>query len=192
MTEKQRLRNRARQRLGTLTTDDRDGYSRRIADLVWQLPEAARASAILLYASVGQEVQTARIADEARRRGILVTYPRCLPEANEMTLHRVEDDVDLLPHGRFGIREPAPHCPITAVGDIDIAFLPGVGWDRSGHRLGRGAGFYDRLLSDPEWRAFACGLFFSIQEVATIPHDPWDVPLDAVVTERGVWRRDPR
>jgi 5-formyltetrahydrofolate cyclo-ligase len=74
------------------------------------------------------------------------------------------------------------------VEEVDAALVPGLGWDRSGGRIGRGAGYYDRLFADPEWRGFRCGLFFAAQEADVLPTDPWDAPLDAVVTEREVWR----
>jgi 5-formyltetrahydrofolate cyclo-ligase len=74
------------------------------------------------------------------------------------------------------------------VEEVDLAFIPGLAWDRGGHRLGRGAGFYDRLLGDPRWRGFRCGLFFAAQEVPRIPFDPWDAQLDAIITEAETWR----
>jgi 5-formyltetrahydrofolate cyclo-ligase len=66
---------------------------------------------------------------------------------------------------------------------VDAALVPGLAWDRDGRRLGRGAGYYDRLLASPGWRAFRCGVFFAGQEVARVPVEAWDVRLDAVVTE---------
>jgi 5-formyltetrahydrofolate cyclo-ligase len=69
-----------------------------------------------------------------------------------------------------------------------MALIPGLAWDRNGNRLGRGGGYYDRLLAGEEWRAFRCGIFLSVQKLTTIPHDPWDSPLDAVVTEAEIVR----
>ena len=143
---------------------------------------------VLVYASLPGEVPTERLVAGARARGIGVTYPRCLPEGRQMTLHAVQTDDDLQAVGAYGIREPAAHCATIDVEAIDIAFLPGLAWDRTGHRLGRGAGYYDRLLGDRRWRAFRCGLFFAIQEVADIPSDPWDAVMDAVVTEHETLR----
>jgi len=103
-----------------------------------------------------------------------------------MTLHAVGDLGDLRP-GRYGIREPdADACPVVGVAAVDAALVPGLAWDRAGHRLGRGGGYYDRLLGHPAWRAFRCGLFFAAQEVPPLPADEWDSPLDAVLTEREI------
>lgn len=159
-----------------------------IARRVWTLPEVAAARSVLLYSALAGEVPTLEIAAEARRRGIAVVYPRCLPEGR-LALHRVDAE-DALLRGRYGIREPDPACaPEAGVAEVEVALVPGLAWDRRGQRLGRGAGYYDRLFALPDWSGWRCGLFFAAREVPRVPADPWDVPLDAVVTEREVWRR---
>jgi 5-formyltetrahydrofolate cyclo-ligase len=188
MSDKAALRLQARRRLAEVHPDQRKVWGELIADGLWSLPETRTARTILLYASLPEEVPTDAIAARARVGGQAVVYPRCLPEGREMTLHPVVSEEELTTIGRFGIREPASHCPTTDLSDVDLAVIPGLAWDRSGNRLGRGAGYYDRLLASPAFRAFRCGLFFSIQELPTIPADPWDRPLDAVVTEGGIWR----
>jgi 5-formyltetrahydrofolate cyclo-ligase len=182
---KDNVRREARARLGSLTPALREAAGREIARRVWQLPEIATARSLLVYASLPSEVPTDAIAHEARQRGITVVYPRCLPETREMMLHHPAGGDELRP-GQFGIREPDAACPIVSVEEIEAALIPGLAWDRRGGRLGRGAGYYDRLLGAPEWRGFACGLFFAAQEAESIPMDAWDVRLDAVVTEREV------
>ena len=128
------------------------------------------------------------IAAEARQRGLDVTYPRCARSGPAMTLHDVEKPDQLKAGGRYGLREPVAGCRAVTLQEVDVVLLPGLGWDRFGGRLGRGAGFYDRLLAEPGWGGFRCGLFFAAQEFPRIPVDPWDVPLHAVVTEEEVWR----
>lgn len=185
---KDQVRRAVRARLRALTPAERAQAGAEIARRVWMVPEVAEAKKLLLFASLPEEVPTDAIAEEARRRGIEVIYPRCLPATRELALHRTRGPEELRA-GQFGIREPdADACPIVRIEEIDAALLPGLAWDRRGGRLGRGAGYYDRLLADPGWRALRCGLFFAVQEVETVPTDPWDVPLDAVVTEREIVR----
>jgi 5-formyltetrahydrofolate cyclo-ligase len=181
------IRAEARAFLRALPPAERAAAEAQIARRVWDVPEVAGARTLLLYASLPEEVGTDAIAAEARRRGTTLVYPRCLPEGR-MTLHSV-DSPDALRPGRFGIREPdADACPVREVGDIDAALIPGLAWDREGHRLGRGGGYYDRLLAHPDWRGFRCGLFFAAQETAAVPREAWDIRLHAIVTECEVIR----
>jgi 5-formyltetrahydrofolate cyclo-ligase len=184
---KAELRREAVAALRALDPAARARASAALAAHLWTLPEVAGARHLLLFASTAQEPDTDPIAEEARRRGIAVLYPRCLPE-RALALHAVATPAALRT-GRYGIREPdRDACPVTEVEGVDAALVPGVAFDRTGARLGRGAGYYDRLLASPGWRAFRCGVFFAGQEVARVPLDPWDVRLDAVVTEAGAVR----
>ncbi len=89
---------------------------------------------------------------------------------------------------RFGIVEPRASAMSTAHG-MDIILLPLVGFDRQGHRLGMGAGFYDKTLSKLRRpRPVLIGIAFACQQVNQLPHDPWDIPLDAIITEHGLRR----
>jgi 5-formyltetrahydrofolate cyclo-ligase len=193
VTIKDELRRELRARLRALSPEEREAAARDIARGVWKVPEVAGARVLLLYASLPEEVPTDEIAREALRRGITVVYPRCVTGTREMTLHALER-LEELAAGSYGIREPHPACPLVSVGELDAALVPGLGWDRAGGRIGRGAGYYDRLFGDPGWRAFRCGVFFATQEAAWVPMEPWDVRLDVVVTEQGVWKfiRAPR
>ncbi|HEX6748881.1 MAG TPA: 5-formyltetrahydrofolate cyclo-ligase [Longimicrobium sp.] len=186
---KAELRAEARRRLRALTEPEREAAEAALDARLWTVPEIAGARTLLLFADLPEEVTTDAIAAEALRRGITVVYPRTVPESHAMTLHRVSS-LDHLLTGNYGIREPDPaRCPTIPETEIDAALVPGLAWDRAGNRLGRGAGYYDRLFGAPEWRGFRCGIFFSFQEMDHIPTETWDLPLDAVVTDREVWRR---
>lgn len=185
---KDEARREARERLRALDAAARALASGEAARRVWTVPEVAEARVLLLYAHLPGEVETDAIAREAARRGIVVTYPRCLPETREMALHRVGATEQLLP-GAYGIREPdGLVCPLVSAEEVDAALVPGLAWDRAGRRLGRGAGYYDRLFALPRWRGFRCGLFFAAQEMDAVPAEAWDAAMHAVVTEREVWR----
>lgn len=188
MSAKRAAREAARARLRSLPAERRAVLGARAAECVWSVPEIESARVLLLFASMPEEVPTDTVAAEARQRGIETVYPRSLLEDRRLALHVVRDDGDLK-MGAFAIREPAAGCASVAVEEVDVALIPGLAWDRHGGRLGRGAGYYDRLLAEPGFRALRCGLFFSIQEAADLPADPWDQPLDLVVTETEVWRR---
>jgi 5-formyltetrahydrofolate cyclo-ligase len=101
---------------------------------------------------------------------------------------------DPLVSNRFGIPEPDldPASQLDAA-DMAVILLPLVGFDRAGHRLGMGGGFYDRSLAfrtaRPAPPPRLVGVAYAAQETAALPDDAWDVPLDAIVTEQG--RIDP-
>lgn len=81
--------------------------------------------------------------------------------------------------GRFGI--PEPTAPAFAAGDeLDLIIVPGVAFDRTGRRIGRGGGFYDRLL--PQYRALRAGICFDFQCLEALPAEEHDVRMDFVVT----------
>jgi len=70
------------------------------------------------------------------------------------------------------------------VNQVDLLLVPAVACDRRGYRLGYGGGFYDRLLSQPEWQQKpAIGIIFDFARLPTLPFDPWDQPLTSICTE---------
>ena len=188
MVTKGELRAEAKRRLRALSDEERAQAEARLDGRVWEVPEVAGAGTLLVFADLPEEVSTDALALEGLRRGITIVYPRTEHETRTMTLHRVTS-LDQLRTGRFGIREPVPElCPMVEPEAIDAVLVPGLAWDRRGGRLGRGAGYYDRLFGHAAWRGFRCGIFFAFQEVDQVPTEPWDVPLQAVVTDREVWR----
>jgi 5-formyltetrahydrofolate cyclo-ligase len=184
---KTELRREARRRMASQTPEDRLLRGRAIMERLLAEPEIAAARSILLYSSLPEEVPTELIAEDAWRRGVIVTYPRCLPETREMTIHEVAE-LSMLEADAYGIPAPGAACPLIGVGEIDVAIVPGLAWDRTGGRLGRGAGYYDRLLGHPEFRGLRCGVFFATQEMEAIPMERWDVRLDLIVTEAETLR----
>jgi len=188
MRSKDELRRILHARLAAMSIEERRAATSVIQGAVRSLPEVRGAGTVLGYASLPLEVGTDELLSEAWRRGRRVVLPRCGAGGGRMTLHQTRGAEELSP-GRYGIREPAEECEAISIGEIEVALVPGLGWDRNRSRLGRGAGYYDRLLGSPEWGGLTVGLFYSAQELEEIPRDPWDVPLDLIVTERKVIRR---
>jgi 5-formyltetrahydrofolate cyclo-ligase len=73
----------------------------------------------------------------------------------------------------------------------DAVLLPMNGWDRQGYRLGYGAGFFDRTLASLAKKPLTVGISYELAKLDTIHPQSWDLPMDYVVTEKGVYRRDP-
>lgn len=83
---------------------------------------------------------------------------------------------------KYNIMEPTSQCPMLSnLDEIDLAIIPGRAFTREGLRMGRGKGYYDRILSSLSCTKW--GVAFACQMVQNLPTDPWDVPLDRIVAE---------
>lgn len=142
-----------------------------------------------LYVSVGLEVNTEALRALARRRRCPVYLPR-ISNYRTRAMLLARDHGQLALSNRHGIPEPgtAETMPARA---LSVVFMPLLGFDGAGTRLGSGAGYYDRLFAfrrrRHSWhRPLLVGLAFACQRVDHIDLGRHDVPLDAVVTEEGV------
>ncbi len=160
----------------------------RHADLALNLRPGRR---IGIYAATAEELDTSCLIALALRRGCLVYLPRIdpRPRVRSMRFAQLAERRSL---NRFGIAEPeGPQLPSVRL--LDVVFLPLVGFDRRGMRLGMGAGYYDRAFGFLRlrgiWRApLLVGIGYASQEVDRIVSAAHDVPLDLVITEHGVIR----
>lgn len=138
---------------------------------------------VVVYAARPGELDPSAIAVAAHGVGIPTFYPRV--EESGLTFRRARHDE--LGAGRWGLREPSPEAPrLDPAAAHVLVVVPGLAFDRCGHRLGTGRGYYDRAL--PTLRdAQRVGLALASFVVDAIPVDVWDVPVDAVATERGLF-----
>ena len=112
--------------------------------------------------------------------GKIVTLPRPAPATDSYEAARVTDLARDLAPGRFGIPEPRAGCPVFPLNDLDFYLVPGIGFALDGGRLGRGRGYFDRILAAV--RGFKCGVAFDCQVVPELPAEPHDVRLDCILT----------
>ncbi len=162
-------------------------WSLRIQGAFLRLPEFSTASCLALYSPIRNEVLTGEIFRTARAMGKTLAYPRIC--GNDLEFAEVTDPVDLH-SGAFGIPEPAGGALVPIAG-LDLLVVPGVAFDLTGHRLGYGKGFYDRVLHDPDRRCLLVGLCFEEQLVNQLPAENHDVRMDLLVTEQRMLRFDP-
>lgn len=141
---------------------------------------------VVLYAEKDNEVATERIFADALASGRRVLFPRVIPEYG-LSLVRVCDRDDLSP-GTFGLLEPTGSeiVPPAELGRALIC-VPGVAFSLEGQRLGRGGGYYDRLLAETGSQAVTAGLAYSFQVLDRLPESPDDRRLQLIVTESGVY-----
>ncbi len=174
--------------MSAMTPDVVAAKSRQACDRLTRLDEFRSARTVMLYLPVPLEVDTAHLALSAWQDGKTVVVPRVFWDQRHMTpvVCRSLSDDDLST-GRFGIREPAAGEP-WPIEDIDLVVTPALAFDRRGHRLGRGGGFYDCFLAQPGLHAAAVGLAFAEQVVDELPTHDNDHPVSILVTDEQVMR----
>lgn len=142
------------------------------------------ASPVLLYASKAPEVSTGSLISALLGEGHEVVVPIIEKETVSLRLSYLRDP-SVLKTSTFHVPEPIGNEIPARASDIAVAVIPMLAFDRQGNRLGYGAGYYDRFLSEnPE--IVRVGLAFSCQESDDLPQDPYDVRMHYVVTEREV------
>ena len=154
------------------------GLSAEICSKVLALASWQEAGTLLLYYPLADEVDVRPLILEAFEAGKRVLLPVVNGEDLELRLYEGEDS---LREGAFGIMEPtgslfAPDC----YDEIELALIPGMAFDGAGHRLGRGKGYYDRLLPMLT-QARLTGICFPFQFVDEVPAEPHDIPVEEVI-----------
>jgi 5-formyltetrahydrofolate cyclo-ligase len=138
------------------------------------------ARSVLFYSSIPGELDLSALIESALEAGKAVLLPRFSTETGTYEAVRVSHLKGDCAPGKFGIAEPGPHCAPYPLKSLDLALAPGLGFDLAGRRLGRGRGFYDRLLA--QFAAAKCGVAFDQQIVAEIPAEPHDIRMNFILT----------
>lgn len=145
-----------------------------------------QAEAILFYAARKDELDLVPLVETALRAGRRVLFPRYIAEVDAYAPCEITDPSrDLLP-GHYSIPEPVPHCRPGALKPLDLLLIPGVAFDLVGRRLGRGKGYYDKLLATLS--GVRCGVGFDEQIVSDIPVASHDAHLNCILTPTR-WRQ---
>jgi 5-formyltetrahydrofolate cyclo-ligase len=163
-----------------LSQAERDEASARARDLLRRQKEWQRAQAILFYAPKAGELDLAPLLEEALQAGKAVALPRFASESGTYQAFEISDYKGDCAPGKFGIREPGAHCRPMSLKRLDLALAPGLGFDVSGCRLGRGQGFYDRLLAGIA--GAKCGVAFDQQVVGRLPAQRHDASMNFILT----------
>lgn len=179
------LRAAARQALSAISPEQRVSDSAEACSRLEAQSDWNRARAVLLFAPMREELDIAPLARQALSAGKRVALPWFDASARVYRACQVEVPLEEVPLGRFGIREPAPGSPEVSMNELDFILVPGLAFDEHGGRLGRGRGYYDRLLAGV--RATKCGLGYDLQVHPQIPVEPHDILLDCMLTPSR-WR----
>ncbi len=184
---KKQLRQRLRKILADIPPEQLAMQGSQACQLLTQQPEYRRAEIVMVFLSLPGEPDTTPLVLRAWQDRKRVLAPRVSWEQRRMLpveIHSLTADLTVT---GVGLREPVAGAPIP-VSLIDLVVVPGLGFDVDGNRLGRGRGFYDRFLANPEFRGVACALAFEQQLVPELPAHPLDRPVDLLVTDVKVRR----
>ena len=187
----QQLRQQVRQQRQTLSLAQREQAGAQVTERLQALAEFQQATMIASYASFGAELPTCTIHQQlaAPKR---LALPVLHPVVAHQLLFLEITEATVWQQNRYGINEPELRADrIVPLSQLQIMLLPLVGFDSSGQRLGMGGGYYDRTLAAYHGgqlpQLLTIGLGYDFQQLEALPQQPWDVPLQLVITPSKVW-----
>ena len=176
--KKDEIRRSIRARKALLDEEEKTAAAARVFEAVERMAASTVARRILLYHSLPDELSTR--AFFGRRHDGKEFY---LPRVNGLNLEILPYERSRMHLGAFSIEEPDGTDTVD-IRDIDLVIVPAMAYDRRGNRVGRGKGYYDRLLSGAGRGLTKVGVCYGFQLVDEIDADPFDVAVDFVVTDR--------
>ena len=182
-TDKEQLRREALWRRDALPADARQAAAEAIAARKFPLP-IAPGTIISGFMPLKSEINPLPLLRKLAGQDARLALPAVAGRGKPLIMREWVFGEPLIA-GVWGIREPQPEA---AAVEPDILLVPLLAFDRAGHRIGYGAGYYDLTLAQLRTRKpiIAVGLAFAAQEVAAVPATPRDARLDLVLTEREV------
>jgi 5-formyltetrahydrofolate cyclo-ligase len=177
---KAELRLKIRAVLKNVSPEKRASDSAKLCASLRQQDFFQHAASILFFSPLPEEPDLWPLLNETLATKKMVALP-CFDSENQTYLPRRIRDIHVeILSGKFGIREPAPTCVAIPLEDLDLVLVPGIAFDANGYRLGRGKGYYDRLLQN--FNGKKIGIAFDEQIVDAVPIEENDVKVDLILT----------
>jgi len=184
---KKEIRKRVRLALAAIPPDEQARKSQAACESLLALPEYRDAEAVMAYMPLGGELDCTAVLKAALDAGKIVLVPRVLWHPHGLLVMRLHSLADRMEESSYGIREPVDGEP-WPVNRIDFIVVPAMAFDRTGRRLGKGGGFYDRFLASAGLEAVTCGLAFDEQVLEFVPTDEHDRNVNMLVTDKEIFR----
>lgn len=180
MAEKARIRRKMRSALARLSSSAKSDAAAALVGRLLSSDEFGRAQSVGMYVPIAKwEIDIVKAIWSGLDQGKNIALPRWNAAAEEYEFAAIKQWNQLSP-GRFGVLEPVDKCPKVKGNFLDAVFVPGLAFSLDGGRLGRGGGFYDRLLQDV--RSVRCGIAYECQLLDSLPLDPWDEKMERILT----------
>ncbi|KAI5929564.1 5-formyltetrahydrofolate cyclo-ligase [Manis javanica] len=189
---KRSLRAELKQRLQAMSAEERLRQSRLLTEKVIAHSQYQKSRRVSIFLSMQDEVETEEIIKDIFRQGKTCFIPRYQFQSNHMDMVKLASaaEISSLPKTSWNIAQPGEdevREEALSTGGLDLIFMPGLGFDRDGNRLGRGRGYYDtylrRCLQQQERRPYTLALAFREQVCLRVPVDEHDVKVDEVLYE---------
>jgi 5-formyltetrahydrofolate cyclo-ligase len=161
-------------------------FRERIESHLWRSFPGLAAAKLAFCWPIRGEYDARRLAQRLRERGASTALPVVVAPRQPLVFRAWHPGVPLA-SGPLGIPYPVGSDPVVPT----ALLVPMNGWDEAGYRLGYGGGFFDRTLASLAHKPVVIGVSYELARMKTIRPQSWDIPMDWVVTERGVYRRDP-
>jgi 5,10-methenyltetrahydrofolate synthetase len=158
----------------------------RIDAHLWRSFPGLAAAKLAFCWPIRGEYDARRLAQRLRECGAVIALPVVVAPKQPLIFREWHPGVALA-SGPLGIPFPVGSDLVVPT----AALVPMIGWDEAGYRLGYGGGFFDRTLGSLATQPVVIGVSYELGKMKTIRPQPWDIPMDWVVTERGTYRRDP-
>lgn len=183
------LRKTLRQTRRNLTVSDQRQHALAATHYLLRSRWLQRPKRVAVFLAQDGELTTDLLIKHLWHRGHQVLLPIIQPKSGQLKFAQYLPNTPLVAN-QFGILEPdvAQHVALSAKA-VDVVLMPLVGFDLNGNRLGMGGGFYDKTFAfklGVKRRPHLVGWAHGCQQVASLPTQPWDVPMDALVTESGL------
>jgi len=180
--KKKMLRRQILEKLRGISREDKEKNVKVLRDKLFSLDQFKNAKCVMFYVSKDYEVDTHGMIDEALSVGKRVVVPITLKEEKFLQPSELKDREKELIKGHYGIHQPGEeHIRITPLEEVDIIIVPGLAFDKEGHRLGHGGGYYDRFLEKAPSKIYTVGLAFNFQMVDELPKHQKDIPVKMVL-----------
>lgn len=178
--EKREIRRRIKNLRLMLSELEKEAAAEEVFSRLEKTAAFMMADNVLMYHSLPDELSTIRFLKKWQNRKHFF-----LPRVNGVNLEILPYEESRLELGSFHIEEPTGN-DLTDIDDIELMVVPAVAFDRKGNRLGRGKGFYDRLLATS--KATKVGVGYEFQLLDSIPSESYDIPMDMIITQKTIIR----
>lgn len=185
LMDKAQLRRQLQKKLLDISAEQRTSKSRKACQHLISTPQFQKATTVMMYLPLPHEADVCEAILCAWQDGKTVLVPKVSWQQRHMMAVQINTLETGFSTSSYGLRNPTNGVPMPPE-EIDLVVAPGLGFDGSGNRLGRGGSYYDRFFANKALKAQRCGFAFSEQIVDSVPVTEYDEPIEFLVTDEQV------